>query len=68
MFDTKTEQEIIKRAAQMLRMVQQGKSCSSLYFTGVTMATERMADGDEVKAKEYLEYLRLIERHTGSGL
>lgn len=45
------EQEILKRSANVLRLVAQGKSTSAVYFWNVTHALEAIRDGDPTEAR-----------------
>jgi hypothetical protein len=49
------QQEIIERAAHMLRSVAEGKSFSATYFWNITMAMEAMRDGNPSDARIHLE-------------
>ena len=49
-----TSQDILERAAKLLRLVAEGKSTSATYFWNVTLATEALHDGDVTKANIHL--------------
>jgi hypothetical protein len=49
-----TQQDIIERAAKLLRLVAEGKSTSATYFWNVTFAVEALRDDDSTKANIFL--------------
>jgi hypothetical protein len=50
-----TQQEIIERAARLLRIVATGGSTSSVYFWNITHAVEALRDGNPTEARISLQ-------------
>jgi hypothetical protein len=51
---TYTSQDVIKKAAELLRIVAEGGNTDSLYFWSVTLATEGLRDGDVIATNMYM--------------
>jgi hypothetical protein len=58
--DKKLQQDIIERAANMLRSVAEGKSFNASYFWNVTMAMEAFRDGNPRHCRIHLEAARKL--------
>jgi hypothetical protein len=56
--DTEIQQEIIKRAANILHGIDEGKPFDSFYFRAVASALEGIYEGDQGKVALYLQYAR----------
>ena len=55
------QQEIIVRAATLLRLVAEGKSTSAVYFWNITHAVEALRDGNVTEARISLESAKDME-------